>query len=393
MSDKVRFIFITLAVVVLTGFLPVAPTAQACTTISSCTQEQQILKQQQQQAKQNFEKNKKEAQNLQGVIADLQADISFTEGQIGNAEDQIRVTTEILNQLNTNILETERKLSSAYISLYELSRTSSTQLVWQRSLNDALSQAQYIQSIQSQLQKEVEELERNQQDRISQKAHLEAQRTELENERIGLDSKRSRQSYLFNIAQSNASYYAGMSEEIQKKIAVIERQINTLIARQSWGSDIISANQGSWYYRQLDYPNTFLGNSPYTVAQYGCLITSIAMVSTYYGRTVTPPQIAGYPGNFDNQGYLLRQPPLPTSFSSMTTSSVNWATVNNELDAGRPVIISIYIAAVGQINADGSSHFVVLHGRSNGKYFMHDPLGAGRSYAARDVRSMKLIRN
>jgi hypothetical protein len=116
------------------------------------------------------------------------------------------------------------------------------------------------------------------------------------------------------------------------------------------------------------------------------------MVSTYYGHTVTPPQIATYPGNFDSQGYLLRQPPPPTSFSSMSTSAVNWATVNNELDAGRPVIISIYIAAVGKINSDGSSHFVVLHGRSGGKYFMHDPLGAGRSYAAKDVRSMKIIR-
>lgn len=393
--ERIFGVGLATALLVTTFFVPVQTArAQTCTSVASCSAEQQRLKQQQQDAKNKYEQSKKEAQNLQGVISDLQADISYTQGRITNAEDQIRVTEEILTALGKDIDVRQKRLTAAYISLYELSRTNQTpQLLLQDSLNDALSEAQYIQSIQTQLQKDLASLKGNKAERERQKADLETQKTSLETDKNELAAKRNQQSYLLSTAQKNANYYQGLSADIQKKITEIERKLSVLISQQSWGSDIVSVNQGSWYYSQLNYPDVRLGSSPYTVAQYGCLITSIAMVSTFYGRAVTPPQIAGYPGNFDSQGYLLKQPPLPVKFSSMSSASVNWATVNSELDAGRPVILSIYIPSVGVINADGSSHFIVVHGRSGAKYFMHDPLGANRSYAAKYVKSMKVIRN
>lgn len=391
-GDKFKTRLAILLAFIMSLALPLPALGATCTSIASCTSEQQRLKQQQQEATQNFDKNKREAQNLQEVISDLQGDINYAQNRINNAEDQIKVTDEILNQLAVSIDTNQAKLSNAYISLYELSRTNNTQLIFSANLNDRLSQAQYIQSIQSQLQKDIEGLQQSQSERESQKGSLEDMKRQLEEERASLASKKSRQSYLLSVAQSNASYYQNLSADIQKKVADIERQINTLVARQSWGSDIVSVNDGSWYFRQLDYPNVRLGNSPYTVAQYGCLITSYAMVSTFYGNRVTPVDIANNVNNFNDQGYLTKQPPLPVTLSSVSTSPVNWATVNAEIDAGRPLLVSIYIPDVGVINADGSSHFVVLYGRSGNKYYMQDPLGPGRSYAAKYVKSMKIIR-
>lgn len=385
---------IFLCLVAVIGMLwPTTVGAISCTTVASCSAEQAKLKKQQQEAKQKFDQNRREAQNLQGVISELKEDIAYTEGKITNTQEQIRITEEILNSLSGNIGTSEKQLSAAYVSLYELSRNSSgSQLLLQDSLNDVLSEAQYIQSIQSQLQRDLVVLRGNKAERERQRADLQSQKTSLEDDKSQLASKKSRQTYLLSTAQSNASYYQGLSADIQKKITEIERQLSVLISRQTWGTDIISVNQASWYYSQLNYPNVFMGKSPYTVAQYGCLITSIAMVATFYGQTVTPPQIAQASGNFDSQGYLIKQPPSPVSFASMSTSPVNWSTVTNELNAGRPVIVSIYIPSVGKINADGSSHFVVLHGLSGGTYLMHDPLGDNRGYSLGHVKSMKIIR-
>jgi peptidoglycan hydrolase CwlO-like protein len=366
--------------------------AATCNSISSCSALQSLLKQQQKDAQSKYSQNKQQAENLQGVIGDLQSSINYTQEKIANTEEQIAVTENLLQQLSNNIDSSQAKLSSAYGMLYEMSRTSTAELIFQSSINDSLSQAQYVQSIQSQLQKELVSLRSSQQQRETEKADLQAQKSALEADRADLAGQKSRQSYLLGVAQSNASYYQGLSADIQKQIADVERKMSILVSQASWGSDIISAGSVSWYYRQLDYTNVFLGGSPYTVAQYGCLITSYAMVSTFYGHRVTPPDIATYSGNFDGNGYLLRQPPPPTSLSSSSTSPVNWATVNGELDAGRPVIVSIYIPSVGKINSDGSSHFIVLSGRTSGKYLMEDPLGQGRSYAASQVRSMKIIR-
>jgi len=393
--QKLTFSLLSALVLIVTGVAPIVRTGHvfACNSIAGCTKEQQQLKTQREEADKKYRQNQAQAQNLQGVISNLQGDISYTESRIKNAEEQIRVTEVILGDLSSTIGTSEKRLSAAYISLYELSRTSSTtQLLLSDSLNDALSEAQYIQSIQAQLQKELVSLRANKSERERQKADLENQKSSLQEDERELASKKNQQSYLLSTAQKNANYYQTLSADIQKQITEIERKLSVLIAQQSWGSDIVSANQSSWYYSQLNYPNVFLGNSPYTVSQYGCLITSIAMVSTFYHRTITPPQIAQTPGNFDSQGYLLRQPPPPTTFSSMNSASINWATVNTELDAGRPVIVSIFIPSVGAINQDGSSHFIVLHGHSAGKYFMHDPLGPNRSYAAKYVKSMKIIR-
>jgi hypothetical protein len=119
------------------------------------------------------------------------------------------------------------------------------------------------------------------------------------------------------------------------------------------------------------------------------------MVATFYGQQVTPTAIALVPGNFDNYGYLQPSTPYPVSDVVVGSSqSINWSTVNSELDAvpSRPVIVSIYLPSVGAINADGSSHFIVIKGHNGNQYYMHDPIAGQRGYDTGQVRSMKIIR-
>lgn len=404
-GSRLKKVVIVAALIGLVGlFYPPAANAES---LSQLLARQADLQRQAQDNQRKIDQKKGQVNDLQGVIANLDNSIDDTQEKITNTQDQIIVAQEVLSELAVDIQQSQSqlddlnlKLRNAYIGLYEMSQTSTLDsLLTSSSLTDMVTQAQYIQSLQTDLQSNIDkatatktDLETKKGQSEIQKTGLESQKQQLESSKAELAGQKSQKSYLLGVAQSNISYYQGLSADIQKQIAEVERKISILVSQASWGSDIVSAGSTSWYYRQLDYPNVFLGGSPYTVAQYGCLITSYAMVSSFYGHAVTPPDIARYPGNFDGQGYLLRQPPPPTSLSLISSSPVNWATVNSEVDAGRPVIVSIYLPSVGQVNSDGSSHFIVINGRSGGRYLMEDPIGQGRSYAANQVRSMKIIR-
>ena len=113
------------------------------------------------------------------------------------------------------------------------------------------------------------------------------------------------------------------------------------------------------------------------------------MVSTYYGSRTTPDYIARN-GSFSGEGYYYWGTPANLGVSLHPSGSVNWNTVQEQLSENHPVIVSIYLPSVGAVNSDGSSHFIVIKGQSNGKYLMQDPIGHGRSYNLNQVRSMIL---
>ncbi len=114
-----------------------------------------------------------------------------------------------------------------------------------------------------------------------------------------------------------------------------------------------------------------------------------ATVTSHSGAGFIP--IVAFEGTFDGQGNAYVSSIADGIGLVMTSSgSVNWNRIDSELDNGHPVIVSVYLPNVGVINADGSSHFVVISARSGNHYLMQDPLGSGRGYATGQVRSMNL---
>ena len=116
------------------------------------------------------------------------------------------------------------------------------------------------------------------------------------------------------------------------------------------------------------------------------------MIGKYYGNSVTPSSIASNTSNFDREGYLMVASPPGTGVNVGGSQSVNWDTVDDEINNGHPVIISIYLPSVGAVNRDGSSHFIVIKGKIGNQYLMHDPIGDGRGYNISQVKSMKIVR-
>lgn len=406
---KVKLV-LALILLVTAGLVMPSPLRAASCTTGTLDQQKACLQQQNAQLSQNITQGKQTINSLQDAIAAINDNIGSLDSQIANTESQIRLTNNIITNLSGQIDSTQKqladltlKLNNAYVNLYELSQTSTIQMVLQgQPLNDLLNQAQYIQSIQTGLQKNIDTANALQNDLQSkkkasedQKASLQQLDASLNSQQNNLSAQQAQKSYLLGATSDQVSSYLSNYTANQQKIAKIQQQIDALTYTNNWGTDIVSGSQTSWYYSQEDpqYKNVLLGNGPWpnTVGNYGCLITSFAMLATYYGHSVTPADIAHNTGIF-NDGYLTVTTPPGIGITTNYTAAFDKNVVNNELDSGHPVIASIYLPSVGAINADGSSHFIVIYAHNGNKYLMQDPIAPGRSYSLSQVRSMKIIR-
>lgn len=122
------------------------------------------------------------------------------------------------------------------------------------------------------------------------------------------------------------------------------------------------------YYNQRDsqWGGFALNNTGYTLASDGCLVTSMAMVYTHFGhRGVTPQTINSNPNNFASYYPAFLSKVITADGATSTRIS---SSIDDELNAGRPVIVGI--------SYDGGplpDHFLVLISGSGGNYRMNDP--------------------
>ena len=356
-----------------------------------------------------------QAANQQKTVAEKAADqIETVNQQINEVQEIIQSTTQNINKVKDQIsarnqeianLESElRKIKDQQDALirqmYIMRQSNPDHLVYfsNESISDREQrQAQMIglkksvSSLMTKTQAAKVDVESKKTKLVEENQKLEIEKLQNDDQKRQLASYKSQQASLKNNAEYAASQYDAQADAAKQKIAEVEKKIRTLSATSNWGSQIVSSNDW-WYFAQTgNY--TRLGRSWYTVNDYGCLITSIAMISRYYGNTYMNPTYVAQKGSFDYGGYYYGGP-SDLGISIAGSVPVNWNTVNQELAVGHPVIVSVYLPSVGDIgNGDGSSHFIVLRALEDGKYLMHDPIGAGRSYNLNQVRSMKIVRN
>lgn len=371
------------------------------------------LNAQKRQLEESIRNNQSAASNKASEAQSLSRQISNIEGDIKNAETKIESTGQSLNQTQAEIdalsgkIDTrkkelellKKKLNASLVEIYRSSMKSEYELILgATSLSQSSNEKNYLQAVEGQvkiLHTKVTEaktaLETQKSDQEKKKAELDNLKKQQEAYKSNIEYQRTAKDKLLNMTVAQKAEYEAKVASLQAQRAKVQAQIDALTTTRAWGTQITSSNESSWYYSQTGN-NTRLGNSIFTVADYGCLITSIAMISTYYGGGVSPTDIAHIASNFNSEGYLLNSTPPPVYNISVSSSrSVNWSTVNSELDNGRPVIVSIYLPSVGAVNSDKSSHFIVIKGHSGDRYYMHDPIAGQRGYDINQVRSMKLV--
>lgn len=379
----------------------------AATSSSDLYNQRDSYSQQLQTARQQAEAKKQQAAYISEQVAQYNQQISAAQKSINQTQSSINSTQAKVTELKAQIADEEAKLQIEKNNLSNLiaewymeggNQGLAMELISSDSLSDVVTRSRYYISIEEQINTSIEKINQLRDQLLSQKAAEDKQLanlTSLKNDQVAqrkvLDNASYIQKRLLSDTNSMISQLQAEQASAQKNLAAVQAKIDALSSTKTWGTQIVSSNDGSWYYSQTGN-TTRLGSSPYTVSQYGCLITSIAMVATYYGQHVTPTDIAVVSSNFNYEGYLQVATPYPVSNIVVHYSQgVNWGVVNQELDAGHPVIVSIYLPSVGAINSDGSSHFIVLKSHDADKYYMHDPIYGQRGYDLSQVRSMKVI--
>jgi hypothetical protein len=156
----------------------------------------------------------------------------------------------------------------------------------------------------------------------------------------------------------------------------LDRAVAQLAAFQSFvgsrGGASLLSNQtkcDDWgcYYNQRDnqWGATALNHTGYTLADSGCLVTSVAMVATHYGkREITPASINNNSDNFAVYFPAYLRYSISANGTTIRREGISYSGIDAELSAGRPVIVGI---------GYGPEHFVVLISGSGGNYKMNDP--------------------
>ncbi len=375
--------------------------AAPCSSVSDCLAQQAQLRQQLLVQQQQAQQSQKESKQLGQQVQSLQQSIDSTQQQISSTADQIsQVNQNIADKLKA-IADTEAELvtqkshqDQAIQALYELGGNDPLQVALaSKSIGDIFQQSQYVSSIEQQVQAVITQvnktkatLEQEKQDLNDQQQKLIQLQARQESQKNSLTSQQQQTQDQQANASADAQLYAQQASQTTDQIAQVQQKLRVLTATARWGSDIVSDAPAGWSYVQLDYSQT-LGDSRYTIHDYGCLVTSLAMVATYYGHAITPPAIASHSSWFTNGDAYVSSIADGIGIT-VSGGRVNWDTVDSQLASGHPVIVSIYLPQVGAINRDGSSHFIVISGKSGNHYLMQDPLGPGRGYSLGQVRSM-----
>jgi len=347
----------------------------------------------------------------QGEIKTLNNQIVIFDAQIGKLQVNINITEDDISQKNLEILqleygidETENdiliqkdNLAKIIQGIAEFDQTSQLQIILEsEDFSDFFNQVTYLENLQNGVQEKVDKLKFLKEKLSYDKSAKEDKRQKLESLKDQLNQQKASLASQRNSKKSLLNYTKGEEKKYQEMLANIEAQkksllgdINRLLQQKSaelarlkeaqqkppaqyWASE-------NWYYKQNDsrWENTTIGISGSTLGDYGCAITSVAMVASYHGSWINPGQLAKEPIFYYD---LIVWPNRLNNISCMNcppphASPIDWFRLDRELGAGNPVVVFV------RANGRGAGHYVVVHHKTaGGRYVVHDPLFGANIY-------------
>lgn len=347
----------------------------------------------------------------QGEIKSLNNEVAIFNARIGKLETEIQITEDSIEQTELEILRlsygidgaelkihTQKQHLAAVIQLIaEYDQVDQIELILQSDdFSDFFDQMAYLASLQSDVQQSVdtlqelkEELGNNREDEEAKKEQLEILKERLDGQKAGLASQRWSQERLLNRTRGEEDKYQKLLADIEAQRKSLLGDINQLrvqkaaeLARLQKAQEVPPAEywaSPNWFYLQGDprWAKTTIGMSNSSMENYGCAISSIAMVFTYHGAPITPGELAKKPIYAWDLIYWPKEwQHINLVFKTYRTAA-DWFRIDRELGAGNPVIVRINAGNTGK------GHYVVVHHKTaDGRYVVHDPFFGANIYLA-----------
>ncbi|MCL5746915.1 MAG: hypothetical protein M1277_01360 [Patescibacteria group bacterium] len=328
---------------------------------------------------------------LQGQEKTLSSQIEVMNSQINLTEARIEATQEQITSLTLDIDTASKKISSLETSLtglvnvlanrivatYEVGTIQPLQiLLTSGNAADFFTRLNYLKIAQAHDKELIYNTEQAKVDYSNQKNILEEEKkkvvtleAQLQAYSDQLNQEKAAKQDLLTQTQGSESTYQSLLAQAQAQLAGFSRFVTSQGGASILGNQTTCDGWGCYYnQRDSQWGNMLInGQAGYTMAGYGCLITSIAMMASHMGHTdILPSDIAQSGGsNFAVDTAMLR---YTITVKGVTISRNQQSALDSALQGG-PVIVGIY--------AYGGTHFVVIKSGSGGNYTMDDPFIAG----------------
>lgn len=319
-----------------------------------------------------------QANTLSNQIESYNAQIKLEELKVQQTQDEITLLGGRIDQVEISLQALTKAFSARASATYKMAMTGEPVylLLSSSDLTDALLKYHYLQQIESYDQNLMTRLKSVQNTYIVDKQQSEALQQQLQIAEASLNSQKQAKAQLLADTQGSELSYQKLLSQAEAQLAAF-----STFAQNQGGASLLS-NQtdcgDSWgcYYNQRDsgWGALPLNNTQYTIASDGCLVTSMAMIYTYFGhKDVTPISINSNSSNFASYYPAYLNYPISASGTGVTRNDIwnrnNSSSVTSAIDSqtgsNKPVVIGI--------NAYGGTHFVVIKSGSNGNYSMNDP--------------------
>jgi hypothetical protein len=326
---------------------------------------------------QQQEKNKLALIDIQKQLIDLDQKIKDLERSINDRQLEIDSQKKILSVLMQNYYEYDQQ------GLLGL-------MLVDKDFSDSLSQSDYTQQSSTRVSEILGNIQIAKNELVSQSEELNQKRKENNTLKDQLADKKSdlqsseiqKQSLLVQTQGEEAKYKDLLAhvEEQKKELfnfsdASNLDEINASVDKYPKPKDHLAST--SWYFSQKDsrWGGKKIGNSSSLMKDYGCAVTSLAMVFREKGSSIDPGKMASQKIFYYD---LIKWPsswsPGIALTSSISHGNISWKTIDSEIGKGDPVIVYIR-----KTNGRGG-HYVVITGKDSKDYIVHDPYFGANLY-------------
>ncbi len=378
-----KILFLTLALILLFGEYSTAH-AQTCNNVEECNK---LIGEYTDQ----INKLQGQAKTLKNQIAQFDAQIKLTTLKISQTQAQIELLGGRIDQLEVSLNDLTKAFSSRAVETYKLSKFENNFffILGAEDINDATQRFHYLKKIEEEDRSLLNKLESAQTTYEGEKVDQEALQKQLKDQQTKLNAQKAAKNSLLAATKNDETKYQSLLSQAKAQLSAFNR----FVAGQG-GASILS-NQtkcDSWgcYYNQRDsqWGNIGMGGSSYSMASYGCLVTSVSMVASHYGKNIKPNDIGVNADAFvPSTGYLYHD--FNVNGIKVTVNSASKSMLDSELSAGRPVIAGLY---------SGPDHFIVILRKDGDKYIMNDPFMENGNekpltdkYNVSDISSLRLV--
>ena len=318
-------------------------------------------------------------QTLSSQIAVMDTQITLTQARIYATEQQISdLTLDIdtaskkIDDLQVSVDDQTKVLMNRVVATYEVGSIQPMQiLLTSTNVADFLKRLNYLKIAQEHDKKALYDMTQAKNNYENQKniyedkkKQVEALKAQLDAYTTQLNQEKTQKQQLLVQTQGSEATYERLLSQARAQLAGFKNFVT------AQGGASILTNQtvcDGWgcYYNQRDsqWGTIGINGTSTSIAEAGCLMTSMAMVYTHYGHHVTPLDVNIGSNFFSSTAYLLKS----ISVAGTSSSRVSTA-IDSTLSSGDPVIVGI--------SYDGgpiADHFVVLISGSGGNYMMNDP--------------------